>query len=44
MHPKAAVDARALDAEHDAKVNAGPLGLLGPTVSTLVVARGVKEV
>ena len=44
MHPEAAVDARALDAEHDAEVNAGPLWLLGPTVGTLVVARGVKEV
>ena len=44
MHAQTAVNARTLNTEHDTKVDAGPLRLLGPTVSTLVIARNIQEV
>ena len=44
VYPEAAVYPRALDAEHDTKVDASPLGLPGATICTLVIAQHIQEV
>lgn len=44
VYTKAAMNSRAFNTEHDAKVDTRPLWLLSSTVSTLIVTRDIKEV
>ena len=44
MNTKRAMDSRAFDAEHNAKVNGRPLWLLAGAVCTRVVAGRIQEV